>query len=310
MMRALAGSLIVLILFLAYALYPGLREASVMKVRCGEPLTYTIGDIDDRFLINPEYLKTVLAEAAAVWSDAAGKPLFQYDEEGEIRIELIYGEQQQMSDSEKQFRSRINTLEMRIARMEREYNRANSRFEEQVETYRIEAEQLDRRIRQLNRWVENINRGGGFTESELREFENRKELIDRQRRELQYSETEIERAGRSLSDRADRLNERIDEKNVLVDEYNRTYAGSMRFTQGEYVEDRSGRSIKIYHYSDTDELRLVIAHEMGHAMGIEHVSNPRSVMYHLMDGQNRRELKLSVEDLIALEALCGSSPAL
>ena len=309
-MRALAGSLIVFALFLLYAPYPGLREASVVKSRCSEPLTYSIGEIDNRFLINQSYFKTILGEASAVWGDAFGRPLFQYAEEGEIRIELVYSEQQQLSDSERQFRSRISALEQRILRMEGEYNRANSRFEEQVAAYRANAEQLDRRTRELNRWVENINRGGGFTEPELRDYENRKDLIDRERRQLQYSETELERQSRRLNERIEHLNERIDEKNLLIEEYNRTFAGSERFTQGEYIEDQNGRSIRIYHYTDTDELRLVVAHEMGHAIGIDHVTNPQSVMYHLMDAQDRRKLKLSPQDIRALESVCGPYPAL
>ncbi|NBB77261.1 MAG: matrixin family metalloprotease [Bacteroidetes bacterium] len=310
-MRALVGSLVVLLLFLIYALYPGLMEKSVRQLPCTEPVTYSIGEIDNRFLINPGYLKKILNEASLIWSEAAGRTLFQYAEEGgEIEIELIYGEQQQISDRERQFRSRINAMEQRIVRMEREYNRFSRRFEEKVAAYQRDVQQLDSDISELNRWVQRINRRGGFTELELREYENRKARIDRESRNIEYIETEIDRQGRDLNERIDRLNERIDEKNILVEEYNRSFAGSKRFTQGEYIEERSGRKIRIYHYSDSDELRLVLAHEMGHAMGIEHVTNPMSVMYHLMDGQNRQELKLTPQDIEALESVCGPSSVL
>jgi uncharacterized protein YukE len=310
-MRALIGSLIVLLLFLIFALYPGFLEKSVRQMPCTEPVTYSIGEIDDRFLINPGYLKSILNEASLIWSEAAGRKLFQFAEEGgQIEIELVYGEQQQISDRERQFRSRINAMEHRIVRMEREYNRFSRRFEEKVAAYQRDVQQLDREIRELNRWVQRINSRGGFTEPELREYENRKALIDRESRKIEYSETEIDRQGRNLNDRLDRLNTQIDEKNLLVEEYNQNFAGSNRFTQGEYIEDRSGRKIRIYHYTDSNELRLVLAHEMGHAMGIEHVSNPMSVMYHLMNGQNRQELKLTPQDIEALESVCGPSAVL
>jgi predicted Zn-dependent protease len=58
---------------------------------------------------------------------------------------------------------------------------------------------------------------------------------------------------------------------------------------------------------DEDELMLVLAHEMGHALGIGHVDNPQSVMYRLMGNQARPGLELTEDDRYALMDICNNN---
>jgi hypothetical protein len=85
--------------------------------------------------------------------------------------------------------------------------------------------------------------------------------------------------------------------NQGVATYRERFGASRQFVEGEY----DGREINVYQFYDTSDLTLVLAHEMGHALGIRHVQNPRSIMYMLMGQQDLRHLQLSREDLAALE---------
>jgi predicted Zn-dependent protease len=45
----------------------------------------------------------------------------------------------------------------------------------------------------------------------------------------------------------------------------------------------------------------VLAHELGHALGIGHLDNPKAIMYYLNEGINE---KLTADDLMALKKVC------
>jgi predicted Zn-dependent protease len=49
----------------------------------------------------------------------------------------------------------------------------------------------------------------------------------------------------------------------------------------------------------------VLAHEFGHALGLDHVEDPQAIMYYLMDKQNIKDLKLTTDDINALKKGCN-----
>ena len=295
---------------LVYVYYPDPLDGEMNTVSpCSQITTYRVGNIDERFFLSENELLSILKEAADIWSEPTGNPLFKYSPDGEIAVNLVYGDQQQLSDREKQVRSRINTMEQEIVRLEREYNRHNREYERQVEQYERDVAAMENQVQEMNTWVRNMNRRGGFTDSDLKVYENQKNEIDRNSREIEYRGKNLELKAGELNRSIAVLNEKIDNKNRMVDHYNQSFAGSKKFTQGEYKSDKNGRRINVYQYIDRDELKLVLAHEMGHSLGIGHVSNPKSVMFRLMDQQNRSDLELSSQDIEALRTRCGSPPA-
>lgn len=70
--------------------------------------------------------------------------------------------------------------------------------------------------------------------------------------------------------------------------------------QGLYYAD----GIDIYFFEDKDDLRITIAHELGHALGIGHTDDPATLMYPLKSKANEHlEIVTEVDLRYLREAL-------
>lgn len=116
-----------------------------------------------------------------------------------------------------------------------------------------------------------------------------------------YEERKAEGAkAAELNALAAEYNRLIDEVNAQVSAYNRTIPQE-EYNEARYVADRSGTRIYVYEFTDAAELTRVLEHELGHALGLDHVSDEKSVMYPINTGKSTA---LTSSDLAELVRVC------
>ncbi|MCC5942223.1 MAG: matrixin family metalloprotease [Balneolaceae bacterium] len=272
---------------------------------CTDSLTLSVGEIDNRYSISEEELQEILTDVAALWSKAAGRELVVVTEDGDIPVHLIYSEDQARSTMERQLNDRIESMRLELSVLEREYNRAQDQYDDRLDNYNDDARALQSDLSVLKNWVQQINEQGGFRDSQVRQLEERQQQIDNRTRELDRRRIVLSSEADELNRQLDYLNTRIADKNRAIEEYNRSFSGTRRFTQGSFEWHGAQRRINVFHFNGLRELKLVLAHETGHALGVDHVENPASVMYHLMGNQNMVNITLTDEDRAALYDVCG-----
>jgi predicted Zn-dependent protease len=73
------------------------------------------------------------------------------------------------------------------------------------------------------------------------------------------------------------------------------------FCEGFYEYKNGRRSITIYQYDTEYRLVRVLAHEFGHALGLDHSKNVEAVMYPFIQSDS---LNLAADDIAALKGHC------
>lgn len=272
---------------------------SALQVNCVVPITYALGTLDDRFGLDREQALVLLSEAEAIWEQPLETELFQYDPNSRFVMNFIYDERQRFAEAEYGFRQRLGSVEQVNESVRTQYTELTTEYEVLKKTYETRSAAYEQALAQFNNEVQQYNAQGGVPPDDLTQLEQQGAALETERREINASAQQIN----ALVDRINRVGEQgnllVEQYNRGVGEYNETFGQSRQFTQGEY----RGQSINIFSFSDEDELRLVLAHELGHALGIGHVDGRQSIMYYLI-GEQPADLKLSEFDVVAYNAVC------
>lgn len=277
---------------ISYGLY---TQARPLLAPCEESIHYSVGTIDPRFGVSARELEAALADAAAVWNEASGKEVIVFVEDGGIPVHLEYGDEQRAVelgeniDSEQeaydQKRQEIEPLKVRFAKAKQAFEARSASFERRAAAYEAEVE----------RW----NAQGGAPPSEYARLSQEGKEIAAEQERLNEEADSVNAIAEEINIVVDEINALAQRLNSKVDTYN-SRAGT-DFEQGNYQSDEEGTRITIHEFTSGTDLRRVLVHEFGHALGLEHVENPDSIMYSYNIGES---LSLTEEDVAELSRAC------
>lgn len=273
---------------------PLLHATSFFPHPCDQPLHYSIEQIDPRFQTNDAEVKEAAGEAEALWENALHRDLFQYDPIAPFTIHFTYDDRQKRTQEEELLQEERNTLESSNEHLsDAGYNQAKAAYQKALADYQAQ-------VTAYNQAVEQVNKNGGANKAEYDKLQN-------QQQELKDLYQDVEKKRQAVNTEANRFNstatkqkEAIGEFNQSVETFQERYGGARQFDQGVY----DGKGITIFQFADHDQLVLVLAHELGHALGLGHVDDPQALMYYLMDKQNVLSVGLTEADIAAAKAVC------
>ena len=291
-----------IILFILLAVFAGLFIYKKELAPCVKPVFYGIGTIDSRFGITREKFLNTTKEAEAIWEKGANQNLFDYKEDARFKINLIFDDRQEQTLEANYSKEEIESYRAQYDLMATDYKLLANSYERDLELYNNNVAIFENRLADYNNWVQEINDRGGATpkerqklEEERGELESEKNILDSQRMALNDRASKLNSLGDSVNNIGKKLN-------ITVDIHNQRFGEGREFEQGQTV---GKKEINIYQFDTTGDLRLVLAHELGHAIGLEHVENPKSLMHYLMNQQNPQNPALSQEDISALGVRCN-----
>ncbi|WP_340104389.1 matrixin family metalloprotease [Rhodohalobacter sp. 8-1] len=284
-------------------------EAFKKTAPCSQPLRYSIGTIDPRFSISQPELEEAVHIAVNTWNSGTERPLLSKSDgsprSGDIVIRLVYDDRQERTDREIRFRERIRSQQIRLDRRQLLHHEKRETFEERSLQYKKLAERTSDSLGNLNAWVEEKNDNGGFAGTDLEELERRKEEVTNAQEQIRRKQQELDLLARAINREMDELNGKFDEHNDLIKRYNEEFAGDLRFAKATYQKINDGGVVTVNQFMNKKELTLILAHELGHALGLDHLQLPESIMHSQMGAQKLNPgIQLTPEDIDAVRLLC------
>lgn len=244
---------------------------------CETPKPYSIGEIDPEFQISESSVKEAVKEASRIWGNEYGKPLFVYDPNSAFTIQLLYDTRQ--------------SLNTEIGHLNDELKEKDNSLKPEIDEYNRKSDELQTKIRALNAEIASWNEKGGAPEDVYNGLKRDQNTLRREAESLNAWAD-------SLSISTKDLNETVDHLKETVSTYNE--ALTHKPEGGKYIMDDDGERIEINIFDSKNELENILAHELGHSLGMDHVSDEQAIMFSKTNGK----LVPTASDLLQLQKAC------
>jgi hypothetical protein len=267
---------------------------------CRVPMHYHIGSIDERFGTDTEEIKRIAKNAEAVWENPFDEELFVYDESKGFPINLVFDERQETANLEEELKEDLTTKEGMSESVSAQYESLIKEFRSLKKAYEEGVIAYERKLEAYNTQVTEWNNKGGAPKEELEKLHTTQNALIKEQYTLESRALKLNELVSKLNAIGARGNSLITDYNTIVNEYNDTFSTAREFTQGDYT----GKAIHVYQFDSEDELTIVLAHEFGHALSLNHVENEKSIMYPVMGAQEKSE-GITPEDKAEFEHVCN-----
>jgi chromosome segregation ATPase len=270
---------------------------------CSSSIYYTIGTVDQEFGLTEDNFLLITQKAAEEWNNATNKELFLFDEEKGIKVNLLYDYRQDTTLKIEEIKSNHHEDRDVYSKLIEEYNKNIETYTENKNNLEVITLDYNQRIANLEKDISLWNKSKKRDEEEYNKLNQEKEELENIFYDIKKRQEELRQMSSDINYLVEEMNKVGSKLNINVDQYN-TVASTLnsQFEQGSYISSAVENKINIYQFVDEESLLQVLIHEFGHALGLEHSTNPDDIMYWI----NTEEKQVITESsLNQLNAICG-----
>jgi len=290
----------------------------------GEYQKVKVGSIDSHYTISKDKLKDLILEIETELEEQLQMNIFDYGYDGKP-IDLVY---MGVSKKQKRIEGSIKELQrklIRIERLQKNLQKKQTTLLKKENTLLKSKKKLDEKINSLNSEIESFNEEIKTTNKNL---SAKKERLQEKQRKLQVQTNRWEQTNRNYEVMLNAYNQLVINYRFEVKRYNRlqrklellaknnpTVQGITKgykkviyktfqkngnfFTNKE--EETVMEKIEIYGYESLDQLKAILAHELLHLVGAEHINTKGALMNPLLQKEQIERLRLTEQDIIAVK---------
>lgn len=262
------------------------------RMPCMLPLAWRVARVDPVFGVDSAAAAALVAEAAGLWETALGRPLFRQDDQDgfPVRFLLRESEEGRSADlagsafrrAEQEYRAAADGLTGRLVGLqERLADEEALRLE-----HRDQVSDFEARVDRHNGEVEGWRERGGAPDEVAPVLQAREGALLEERTRLTEERTTLEALRDTLAAAEASLRGEVEAHRIRGQDLQeslppvRQAAGFYReaIRAGEDGSPLVGREIRVHRPGDRGDLVRILAHELGHALGLPHLEAPGALM--------------------------------
>ncbi|MGR0306983.1 matrixin family metalloprotease [Acinetobacter beijerinckii] len=264
---------------------------SQIRYSTANPLHYRIANVDPRLNLSKQDVIDLSKQATAIWEKDTGQKYFSYDPNAKFVINIVFDQRQvrsmkrseNLSQLEQNKKVWLNQNEQ-IQEFKADLTQTATQLELQKIQYQIDHENYEQQLSKLNSSKKNT---AGLAKIEKLRLSLANQSVDIQKQIEEYNQKK-----QQLDQQMKAFDQRHQELADAVAQFNQTFKPVV-LHKGQFKDNQ----IFIYEFSSIDDLRLTLAHEFGHALGLKHTQDPKSLMYPRIKEQDAKDFKLTDTDL-------------
>lgn len=221
---------------------------------CDVPISYTLGSIDARFKLSAEDALENIQKAADIWNHEYAKPLFVYSPQSKLTVNFVYDER--------------TALNEKIYTQQNQLDQRNTTLQRQIDAYDADVAVFEKKLAAFNTRVDQANRAGNVPEDEYNALVSEQNALKAEMDSLNTRANQLNIGARNFNANLNDLKNNMNEFNEKI---------VQKPEEGLYNPIEN--TIAIYFVVDKNELVHTLAHELGHALTLEHTKDKSDIMY-------------------------------
>lgn len=282
-----------------------------------------IGKID-RYYINSlskEQLRTIIDEIEQTFESQLNMNVFDYSSKGkDIDILFIPASKLELRITKKI--QKLNIKKEKILALNKQLISNKTNLDKQQDDFSSKSNSLNKKVELYNDYIRSVNKKEKLSKEEYKKV---KEYEKKEKEKINYELGKQKKLQNSLRNSLNSYNQKIHLYNNYINEYNnlsneieslsrsfkkvkgRTFA-TQETTLKTFKKDgieikeksvtNSMNKIEIYGFDTLAQLKVVLAHEIAHLVGIPHINVENTLMNPIIQSNQINQLFLTGEDII------------
>ena len=281
-----------------------------------------IGKIDDYYKdkLSEQQLKTIIDEIENTLETQLNINIFDYSSNGKP-IDILYVPDSKLENDISKKIDKLNSKKEKLENLKDFFSIQKNEIDRLEESYTIQTNLVNNKVDILNNYIKEVNKQKSLDKNEYNRVQ---EYVKKERSKIDLDLKEQRKAQSNLTKTLNQYNQKVFSYNNLSREINtlvsqiETMTRSVKkingrtfglqettlktiYKDGKMVQEKSVQTdmdkIEIYSFDSLAQLKVVIAHEILHLVGIPHIQASGALMNPLLQKNQIERLYLTKEDI-------------